>query len=114
MKRKNYANSLITNPLIIKKIIILFIITLITIFTFLPLIHPKDIVVNAGNNGRVKTVKSILIQKGDSLWSIAGEYITDEYSDRNEYIKEIMECNGLSSDIIHEDQYILIPYYEEL
>lgn len=103
-----------THLLVAKKIILTLLITVIAIITFLILIHPRDIVVSAGNSSRIKTATSILIKEGDSLWSIAGRYITDEYSDRNEYIKEIKECNGLTSDIIHEDQYIIIPYYEEL
>lgn len=60
---------------------------------------------------REKLVTSVKIEKGDSLWSIASEYITDEYTDMNTYINEIKKSNGLISDIIHEDCYLIIPYY---
>jgi LysM repeat protein len=60
---------------------------------------------------REKTVTSVKIEKGDSLWSIANLYISDEYKDMNTYIKEIMDSNGLTSDVIHEGSYIIVPYY---
>ncbi len=60
---------------------------------------------------REKSVTSIKIEKGDSLWSIASRYYTEEYDDMNSYIKEIMYSNGLTSDIIHEGNYIIVPYY---
>ena len=58
-----------------------------------------------------KMITSVRIEKGDTLWSIATEYITDEYKDINSYISEIKKTNRLSSDIIHEGRYILVPYY---
>lgn len=58
-----------------------------------------------------KLVTSVKIEKGDSLWNIASEYITDEYADMNIYINEIKKSNGLTSDIIHEGSYIIVPYY---
>lgn len=58
-----------------------------------------------------KMITSVRIEKGDTLWSIASEYITDEYDNINSYISEIKKTNRLSSDIIHEGCYILVPYY---
>ena len=60
---------------------------------------------------REKLVTSVMIEKGDSLWSIASEYITEEYADMNKYIYEIKKSNGLTSDAIHEGCYIIVPYY---
>ncbi len=60
---------------------------------------------------REKLVTSVKIEKGDSLWSIASQYFTDEYDDINSYIAEIMYSNGLTSDVIHEGSYIIVPYY---
>ena len=62
---------------------------------------------------RVKQVTSIQIQKGDTLWSIATRYISDEYKDVNEYIAEIMHSNGLASEDIHTGNYIIVPYYAD-
>lgn len=62
---------------------------------------------------RVKLVTSIEIKKGDTLWSIAQSYITDEYDDVNEYVNEIKVSNGLYSDTIHAGNYIIVPYYAD-
>ena len=62
---------------------------------------------------RTKLITSIEIKKGDTLWSIASEYISDEYDDMNEYIKEIMDSNGMASDEIHVGNYIIVPYYAD-
>lgn len=60
---------------------------------------------------RVKEVTCVQIQKGDTLWSIANTYLSDEYRDVNEYIREIKYSNGLESDTIHAGNYIIVPYY---
>lgn len=70
--------------------------------------------VTAERNGeRVKLVTSVEIKKGDTLWSIASEYMSDEYDDINEYINEIKQSNGMTSDKIHTGNYIIIPYYAD-
>ena len=58
-----------------------------------------------------KQVLSIEVKEGDTLWNIAKEYMNEEYSDINDYIKEIKLSNGLASDTIHEGSYLIIPYY---
>lgn len=89
-------------------------ISIAVVLTLIIMILPKNIIANADDSHRQKTVTSVLIQKGDTLWSIAGQYMTKEYSSRSEFIKEIKKCNGISSDVIHEDQYLIVPYYTEL
>jgi cell division protein YceG involved in septum cleavage len=61
---------------------------------------------------REKTVVSVKIEEGDTLWSIASQYITEEYQDMNTYIKEIKKTNGLFEDTIHEGKYIIVPYFK--
>ncbi len=63
------------------------------------------------SSNRIKLVTSIEIEKGDTLWSIASDYISSEYDDMNDYIEEIKKSNGLYSDNIHAGNYIIIPYY---
>jgi cell division protein YceG involved in septum cleavage len=60
---------------------------------------------------REKMVKSVKIESGDTLWSIANDYMTKEYSDITLYIEEIKRSNGLADDTIHEGHYIIVPYY---
>ncbi|MDO5293028.1 MAG: LysM peptidoglycan-binding domain-containing protein [bacterium] len=60
---------------------------------------------------REQQVKSIQIQEGDSLWSIAKENFSSEYDSIDQYVKDIKECNNISSDTIHAGKYLIIPYY---
>ena len=53
---------------------------------------------------------SRLIEPGDSLWSIAEETITDEYSSIDEYVEVLKSMNHLESDTIHAGQYLTIAY----
>ena len=53
---------------------------------------------------------SRLIEPGDSLWSIAEETMTDEYSSVNEYVEVLKSMNHLDSDTIHAGQYLTIAY----
>lgn len=58
-----------------------------------------------------KYFTSIQVEAGDTLWTIATEHITDEYSDIHEYMNEVCSINHISADEIHAGQYIVIPYY---
>lgn len=57
-----------------------------------------------------KYYRSIEIQPGDCLWSIASEYCYDMNMSVNEYVREIKELNHLSSDSITSGQYLTIMY----
>lgn len=59
-----------------------------------------------------KYYKSIEIKQGDTLWGIANKYMTDEYDSPQEYIDEIKELNGLTSDNLQESKHLLIAYYD--
>ena len=58
-----------------------------------------------------KYYTSIRVESGDTLWSIASDYITDEYKDMNEYIHEICSINHIFKDEIYAGEYLIIPYY---
>lgn len=51
---------------------------------------------------------SIEIQPGDTLWSIAEEYMPDEYGSVAEYVSELKKLNSLHSSDIHAEQYLLV------
>ena len=59
-----------------------------------------------------KMYTSIRIEKGDTLWAIASRYMDGHYSTIQEYIDEVKFINELTSDTIHEDAYLLVPYYQ--
>ena len=59
----------------------------------------------------VYKIAAVSIEAGDSLWSIATEYYSSEFSSIEEYISEINRMNGLKSDTIYAGNYILVPYY---
>jgi len=58
-----------------------------------------------------KYYTSIEIKKGDSLWSIAKAYMSDEYDSVYEYINELKTINELDSDRINETEYLTVAYY---
>ena len=58
-----------------------------------------------------KYYRSITIEEGDSLWSIAQEYRSDAYASTQEYVDELKQLNGLSSETIHTGQHLVVPYY---
>ena len=59
-----------------------------------------------------KYYKSITIENGDTLWSIAEEYMDAEHYDSvNDYIKEAKQMNTLANDNITYGQCLIVPYY---
>jgi len=62
---------------------------------------------------RLKLVASVEVKSGDTLWSIASAYISDEYDSIHDYIDEIKHCNGIVSDEIHAGNFIIVPYYTD-
>lgn len=58
-----------------------------------------------------KYYTSIQVQSGDTLWSIADQYCTNDNKDRGAFIAEVKELNHIDEDLIHVGHYITIPYY---
>lgn len=54
--------------------------------------------------------KSIQLESGDTLWSIAEEYMPEGFSSIWDYIEELKDINGLKSDEIHEGRYLTVVY----
>ena len=53
------------------------------------------------------------IEQGDTMWEIADRFFTEEYSDYNEYIAEVMSINNLNSEHIRSGIKLCVPYYAE-
>ncbi len=84
------------------------------VITAILLCNVSDISGFSSDSAKEKSYKyytSIVIQKGDSLWSIAEEYMTDEYDGIEEYIWEIRRVNHICGDRIYAGQYLAIPRY---
>ena len=71
---------------------------------------PKNVFAH-NTTRREKTIVSVQIQEGDSLWSIASEYMSREYKSVKHYVKEIKRTNNLTSDTIHTGCHLIVPYY---
>lgn len=89
---------------------------LTTILLFLCILIGSNIVSScrskaAAQNNSYKYYTSIEIEKGDTLWKIAEEYMSSEYVNVQDYVDEIKEVNHLGDDDIHAGQYLMVPYF---
>lgn len=59
--------------------------------------------------------KTIEIQDGDSLWSIASVYAPQNHQDTRSYIKEVCALNHISENqMLHKGATITVPYQSAL
>ncbi len=68
----------------------------------------------ANSPGKPKLHKyytSIAVESGDTLWSLADDYLVDGLMDRSAFIAEVSELNHLSDERIHSGAYLVVPYY---
>lgn len=57
--------------------------------------------------------KSVCIESGDNLWSIADQYRQGSALTVEEYVKELKRMNNLREDIIHAGQYLTVVYFQD-
>lgn len=74
-------------------------------------------VVSADESGKEpqlnKYYKSITIEPGDTLWSIAEEYKSGAYKTTKDYVEELMDMNGVHSGRITSGQKLVVAYFAE-
>ena len=65
---------------------------------------------------RYKYYTSITVHSGDTLESIAGEYMSKEYKNTQAYIHEVCMINHIDEEYgrIVAGENIVVPYYEEV
>ena len=63
------------------------------------------------SNHTYKYFTTVYVEAGDSLWSIASEYATPEYSDLDMYIEEVKQLNDLKGIKLQHGSYLCVPYY---
>jgi hypothetical protein len=79
---------------------------ILTIATFLLLFQVYS--ANARNIRAEQKYLSVPVRKGDTLWSLAKEYMPD--TEVRKAVHMIRKANGLESAIIRRGDVILIPY----
>lgn len=57
--------------------------------------------------------KSIQVNSGDTLWSIAGEYMDEDSESITEYVELLKDINRLDSSEIHEGRYLTVAYTDQ-
>lgn len=88
-----------------------FIILLITVFSIIIFGNVVKGQENITNDNMVKGYAYITVAQSDTLWSIAQEYSDEHYKSIYQYIREVKELNGLTSDSIHAGGRLIIPVY---
>lgn len=58
-----------------------------------------------------KYYTSIRVESGDTLWSIADRYLCEQTGSHDDYIREVMQMNGLKSSDIHTGESLTVFYY---
>ena len=74
-------------------------------------------ITNADESGNTlnltKYYKTITIEPGDTLWSIAKQYKSGDYKTTRDYVNELLSMNGLHSDSITSGQKLVVAYFAE-
>lgn len=107
--RKNYRRKLEVKRNIILILSSVLLILAIVLFSFSICSEASTL---SDHQVNYKYYKSIQIERGDTLWSIAKENMDQAfYANINDYISEIKQMNALSSNNIQSGNYLIIPYY---
>lgn len=76
------------------------------------IIIAKAAVTDNGKSDQFKYYTSINIEKGDTLWSIASDYVNVNGSNTiNNYVNDLKEINNLQTDCIYQGQNLIVYYY---
>lgn len=84
---------------------------MVALFLVVLFVLPERTAAAGNTTGGTYTITSVQIEEGDSLWSIAAEHYSEEFSSLTSYITEIKRMNGLTSDTVYAGSYILVPQY---
>ena len=96
----------------VRNIAIIILLVMLTALIILR-ISAKTIQAEDITENHYKYFTSITIEQGDSLWSLAENYLTEDYKDIYSYIDEVKSINHLSGDSLIAGQKLCIPYYAE-
>lgn len=88
-----------------------FVIALIAVFSIIIFGNVVKAQEEKPSDNMIKGYTYITVAQSDTLWSIAQEYSDEHYKSIYQYIREVKELNGLTSDSIHAGARIIIPVY---
>ena len=77
--------------------------------SFLLIIFFCNFKVIAEKPATYKYYTEVRVDRGDTLWSIADRFMTEEYTSRRAYVREIPKINNLGCEAQY-GQRILVPY----
>ena len=87
------------------------VLVMIALFLVVLFVMPERTVAAGNTDCRTYQIISVEITEGDSLWNLASEYYTEEFSSVSNYVTEIKRMNGMRSDTLYAGSYLLIPQY---
>lgn len=58
-----------------------------------------------------KYYTSIYVEAGDTLWGIADRYLSEQTGSHEDYIRQVMQMNGMKSADIHVGDTLTVFYY---
>jgi len=96
---------------IMKRVVIVTVIAVLLVLAIVAVLPEHTASAEPQPSGTYR-ILSVKIEEGDSLWSIASEYFTEDFDSISSYIHEIKRMNGISSDMLYEGAYLVIPCYQ--
>ena len=98
----------------IRRNIFLIVLAIVLVLVSVVLFHAFISDANTSTEGMVfKYYTSVEVAPGESLWSIAENYLDDHYDGHEQYISEVVSINHLQDEGITSGQYLIVPYYSE-
>ncbi|WP_049945642.1 LysM peptidoglycan-binding domain-containing protein [Butyrivibrio sp. LC3010] len=113
LTRRNHRREVIIKRRIITFCIMASII--LSLFIILSFSFNSDASANSDNE-QFRYYTSVSVTSGDSVWSIAEEYMDElHYRNTREYVTDIAHINRISPDSkLRAGTNLIIPYYSEL
>ncbi|MCR5469190.1 MAG: LysM peptidoglycan-binding domain-containing protein [Lachnospiraceae bacterium] len=96
---------------IIKKSIIFSLTLVVALFGLMFLAFSGNDRTYASEEKVYEYYKTVTVNSGDTLWSIADEYSYGNYDSVNDRIEELVRLNNLKGTEIHAGEKIVVKYY---
>ena len=90
---------------------VMFLTILATVFVITGCLKANQVKASSAKEENVY-YKTIRVEEGDTLWTLADQYMGSNSFDRQQYIDEVKEMNHLTDDTIESGAYLMIPYVE--